>query len=162
MNIGFIGNTTRESLWLGSLSRSSCPEVFYKKGVLKNFSKFTGKPQDIKYLSCRTSLLNCVPCVPAHQSGLRANVLASQHDLRPNVQKRANFLFLLVNMPYNVPIWRAEWRANFSNWRANVQKRASSFQTFLLCNDKANFYTLFLYKKIYVILDIIVLHIMCT
>ena len=24
-------------------SRSSCPEVFYKKGVLRNFAKFTGK-----------------------------------------------------------------------------------------------------------------------
>ena len=23
--------------------RSSCPEVFYKKGVFKNFTKFTGK-----------------------------------------------------------------------------------------------------------------------
>ena len=23
--------------------RSSCPEVFYKKGVLRNFPKFTGK-----------------------------------------------------------------------------------------------------------------------
>ena len=23
--------------------RSSCPEVFYKKGVLRNFAKFTGK-----------------------------------------------------------------------------------------------------------------------
>ena len=101
-----LGTTTRESLWLVSLSRSSCPEVFYKKGVLKNFSKFTGKPQDIKYLSCRTSLLNCVPCVPAHQSGLRANVLASQRDLRPDVPKRANFLFLLVDMPYNVPTFQ--------------------------------------------------------
>ena len=25
------------------MSRSSCPEVFYKKVVLKNFAKFTGK-----------------------------------------------------------------------------------------------------------------------
>ena len=50
-----IGNKRSESFQnvsgslLGNLKhasgRSSCPEVFYKKGVLKNFAKFTGKHQ---------------------------------------------------------------------------------------------------------------------
>ena len=31
----------RRKLWIQS--KSSCPEVFCKKGVLKNFAKFTGK-----------------------------------------------------------------------------------------------------------------------
>ena len=35
------------------------------------------------------------------------------------------------------------------------------FQTFLLRNGKGNPYTLLLYKKLYIILDIIVIHIIC-
>ena len=38
-----------------------------------------------------------------------------------------------------------------------MPKGMQIFQTFLLRNDKGNFYTL-LYKKLYIILDIIVLH----
>ena len=56
----------------------------------------------------------------------------------PTCQKRANFSFLHVNVLMNVPI----------------------FQTFLLWNAKGNLYTLFLYKKFYIILDMILIH-MC-
>ena len=37
-------------------SRSSHPEVFYKKGVLKNFVKFTGKPETLFKSDTRCSL----------------------------------------------------------------------------------------------------------
>ena len=37
-----------------------------------------------------------------------------------------------------------------------------NFQTFLLQNAKGNFYILSLYKKSYIILDIIVIHMICT
>ena len=50
-------------------------------------------------------------------------------------------------------------RANFSFWRANEPKGVLNFQTFLLRNAKGNFYTLLLYKKFYIILDNIVIHI---
>ena len=36
------------------------------------------------------------------------------------------------------------------------------FQTFLLRNAKENFYTLLLYKKFYILLEIIVMHIICV
>ena len=45
--------------------------------------------------------------------------------------------------------------------RANVSTGVPIFQTFLLQNVKGNFYTLLLYKKFYITLDIIVIHIMC-
>ena len=62
--------------------------------------------------------------------------------------------------------------ANFSTWRANVpngvqffisayQRAVPVFRTFLFRNAKGNFYTLLLYKKFYIILDIIVIHIIC-
>ena len=57
----------------------------------------------------------------------------------PTWQKRANFSFLRANVPYGVPM----------------------FQTFFLRNAKGNFYTLLLYKKFYITLDIIVMHIVC-
>ena len=49
-------------------------------------------------------------------------------------------------------------RANVSFWCANVPKGMSNFQTFFSRNAKGNFYTLLLYKKFYIILDIIVTH----
>ena len=50
--------------------------------------------------------------------------------------------------------------ANFSTWRANVPKGESSFWKFLLQNAKGNFCTLLLYKKFYIIVEIIAIH-MC-
>ena len=68
----------------------------------------------------------------------------------PTCQKRTNFLFLRVRVPKNVPTCqkacqRAKKRANFAN----------------IPLMKGNFYTLSLYKKLYFILDIILIHIMC-
>ena len=49
----------------------------------------------------------------------------------------------------------------FSFCCANVPKGMPNFQTFFLRNVKGNFYTLLLYKKFYIILDIIVIHMIC-
>ena len=71
---------------------------------------------------------------------LRANMLVCQRGLCAS----------------NFTCQRAIWRANVSTWRA----KGANFETFLLRNSKRNFYTL-LYKKCYIIRDIIVIHIMC-
>ena len=55
----------------------------------------------------------------------------------------------------------AKQRANFSTWRAKVPKGVPIFLTLILRNAKGNFYTLLLYKKFYIILDIIVIHVIC-
>ena len=49
-----------------------------------------------------------------------------------------------------------------ANKRANVPKGMLIFQTFSLQNAKGNLYTLLLYKKFYIILDIIVIHMICV
>ena len=46
--------------------------------------------------------------------------------------------------------------------QANVLKGMPNFQTFFLRKAKENFYTLLLYKKFYIILDIIVVHLICV
>ena len=46
-------------------------------------------------------------------------------------------------------------RDDFSTWRTNILKTVLISQTFLLRNARRNFCTLFLYKKFYIILDII-------
>ena len=79
-------------------------------------------------------------CVPAWFTCQRAYVTASftsQRACVPTYQKSANFLFLRVNVP----------------------KGMSIFRTFPLRKDKANLYTLLLYEKLYIVLDIIVIHI---
>ena len=107
-----------------------------------------------------------MPCVPACQRGLRVNVLAYQRGLRANV--------LSCQRAKSVPgshfhvrtcqktCQRTIRRANVSIWHANVPKRVPIFQTFLLWNAKGNFYTLLLYKKFYILLDIILIHVMCV
>ena len=62
---------------------------------------------------------------------------------------------------FNLACQRAKWRANFSFWRVRVLKSVPVFQTFFLEGAKGNFNTLFLYKKFYIILDIIVIHMIC-
>ena len=58
--------------------------------------------------------------------------------------------------------WKcAKRRANFSTRRANVPNGVPIFRTFLLRNALGNFYTLLLYQKLYIMLDIIVIHIIC-
>ena len=110
------------------------------------------------------SLLNCVPYVPACQRGLRASVVYV-----PTWQKRANFSFLRANVLtchtacqcFSLACQRAKTRADFSTWRANLPKGVPIFQAFLLGNAKWNFYTLLLYRKFYILLDIVVIHIIC-
>ena len=87
-------------------------------------------------------------CSIACHAWLRASVVyvptcyvtasfTSQRACVPTYQKSANFLFLRVNVP----------------------KGMSIFRTFPLRKDKANLYTLLLYEKLYIVLDIIVIHI---
>ena len=69
-----------------------------------------------------------------------------------------------ANVPYGVPMFYlvcqcAKQRANFSTWCADMTKNVRTFQTFLLRNAKRNFYILLLYKKFYIILYTIVIHI---
>ena len=57
------------------------------------------------------SLLNRVPCLPAYQPGLCANVVYAPTCLRANVvyvptwQKRVNFSFLCSNVSYGLPFF---------------------------------------------------------
>ena len=53
-------------------------------------------------------------------------------------------------------------RDKFSYLRVNVPKGLPICQTFLLRNVKGNFYTILLYEKFYILLDIIVINITCT
>ena len=71
---------------------------------------------------------------------------------------RASVVYVLFGVPACQCAIR---RANVLTWRANVPKRVSIFQTFLLQYAKGNFYTLLLYKKLYILLDLIVIHIIC-
>ena len=81
-------------------------------------------------------------CVPASSTCQHA----CQRGSRANVPKVCQFLI---------------FTCQFSTWRANMPKSVPIFNTFLLQNAKGNFYTLLLYKKIYFILNIIVIHIIC-
>ena len=81
-------------------------------------------------------------------------------------QKRANFSFLIVSIChkacqcFNLACQHAKRRANFSTWRASMPKSVPIYETFLLQNAKGNFYISLLYKKFYIMLDIILIHIM--
>ena len=101
-----------------------------------------------------------VPCVPAWSTCPHANMSINV----PACQRCTNYSTWHANMPttcqfLNLAYQRAKWHANFSFWHANVPKGVLNLQTFLLRNAKRNFYTLLLYKKFYIILDIIVIHI---
>ena len=52
----------RAFLTLPSHFRNSCPEMFCKKGVLRNFAKFTGKHlcQSLFFNSCRPQVCNFI------------------------------------------------------------------------------------------------------
>ena len=101
-------------------------------------------------------------------------MLACQRGLRANVPKACQVFIFTCQRAKSVPTYhkvyqcfnlacqRAKRRANFSTWRANVPKSVPVFQTFLLRNAKGNFYILLLYKKLYIILDIILIHVMCV
>ena len=72
--------------------------------------------------------------------------------------QRANFSFLPANVPINVPTCQTACQC-FNLACQRVPNGVPIFWTFLLRNDKWNFYTLLLYKKFYIIIDIIVIHI---
>ena len=70
------------------------------------------------------SLLNRVPCVPAYQRGLRANVLACQRVYVPTC--------LCAKVPKSCQLLIFTWqcairRANVSIWRANAPKGVAIF-----------------------------------
>ena len=91
----------------------------------------------------------------------------------PTCQNRVNFSFLHAYVTINVPTCytacecfnsackRANGRVSFSTWRANVPKGMPVFQTFLSRDAKGNFYTLSLYKKLQILIDVIVMNIIC-
>ena len=116
-------------------------------------------------------------CVPTWSTCQRACLPAwftCQCAGVPMYQKRAKFSFLRANVPknvsachkacqcFNLACQRAKRRANFSTCGASVPKSVPIFQTFLLRNAKGNFYILLSYKKFYIVLDIILIHIMCV
>ena len=126
-----------------------------------------------------TSLLNCVPYLPACQCGLRAKVLACQRGLRANVPacqhaKNVPTSHFYVSMCQQTS-QRPMWLANFSTWHANVPNGVPIFRFGVPTCQKAcqffrhSFYEILrevstlslLYKKFFIILHIIVIHIIC-
>ena len=83
-------------------------------------------------------------CVPTWSTCQRACV--------PKYQKRANFSFIRAKVIR---------RAIVLSWRANVPKGVPIFLLFFLWNAKENFYILLLYKKFYILLDMVVTHMIC-
>ena len=104
-------------------------------------------------------------CVP---TCLRASIVYVPTCLR---HKRPNFSILCASVLINVLTCHnvcqcfklkrqcAKRHANFPTWCAKMSKGVRIFQTFLLQNAKGNFYTLLLYKKFYIMFDIIVIHV---
>ena len=91
-------------------------------------------------------LPRCVNVFGASFAYQRAESMSTSHFYVPTCKKTCR---------------RALRLSNISTWHANVPKSVLVFQTFLWRNAKGNFYTLLLYKKFYIILDIILIHIMC-
>ena len=112
-------------------------------------------------------LLNRAPCAPACQRGLRANV--PEYDTVPACQRAKSVSTSHFYVPtyhtscqcFNLACQRAKRCVNFSTSCDKVPKGVQIFQIFFLRNTKRNFYTLLLYKKFCIILDIIVIHIIC-
>ena len=130
----------------------------------QSFLNFTKKIMEIMKIFLKFLYFTCVPYVPG------TNVIyvpAWFTCQRATSQKRANLSFLRANVSinlsrchtacqcFNLVGQRAKWRANFSTWHANVLKGVPIFQAFLLRNAKWNFYTLLLYRKCYILHDII-------
>ena len=102
------------------------------------------------------------PCMQAWFTYQRACVpvwFRCQRDCVPTCQKCANLSFLRAIVSINVPT--AIRHANFSTWPINLPKGKPIFQIFVLQKAKENFYTLLSYKKLYIKLDITVIHTIC-
>ena len=99
-------------------------------------------------------------CVPTWSTCQRACV--------PTCQKRADFPFLRANMSacHTACQYVLTWSANVPNGVLIFQlgvltyEKACNFSNISLWNAKRNLYTL-LYKKFYILLDIIVINIIC-
>ena len=120
------------------------------------------------------SLVNRVPCEPACQRGLRANVLACQRRLYGNVPKACQLLIFTCQRVKKTSQC-AKRRASISTWRTNMLNGVPIFQFGVPTRQRAcqflkhssyemlreisilNYYN----KKLYIILDIILIHIMC-
>ena len=91
------------------------------------------------------------PCVPAWSTCQRVFLRAYQ------CSKSASMLshFYVPTSQWTCQCTKR--RANLSDWCVNMPKNVPIFQTFLFWNAKGNFYTLFLYKKFYIILGIILI-----
>ena len=121
------------------------------------------------YFHYMRGLLNRVPCVPACQSGLRANVLSHQRALRANVfayprglrvnmPKRANFLFLRPNIPINVP--KCHKACQCFNLRCQHDKQFFKHSSYEILREISILYYYIKTSTLYFI-DIIVIHIIC-
>ena len=84
----------------------------------------------------------------------RAKSMPTFHFYMPTYQKTCHEMCQYFNLACQY----AKRHANFSTWHANVSifKHSST-----LLNIPLHSYTLLLYKKFYIILDIILIHIMC-
>ena len=96
-------------------------------------------------------------CVPAWFTCQRACELVWFTGQRVGVPKACHLLiFTCLHAIRSVIV--LSWWDNFSTWRTNVPKGVPIFQLLALPNTKKNFYTLLLYKKLYILLDIRVIH----
>ena len=131
--------------------------------VFLYFCKKTGETRDKKDLNKISCFyINSVywVCQIACHACLLRNVVSVPTYLRisgvyvPSCQKACQIL-----VPINIST--CHMRANDSTWTPNISNGVSIFWTFLLRIDKQNFYNLLLYKKFYMILDVIVIYIIC-
>ena len=99
-------------------------------------------------------------CVPTWSTCQRACVPARFTCQRSCVPKACKLLIFTCQRVIQRPNVLT-WRASFSTWCINVPKGVPIFQAFLLRNAKWNFYTLLLYRKFYILLDIIIIRIIC-
>ena len=96
-------------------------------------------------------------CVPAWFTCQRACVLVWFTGQRVGVPKACQLLiFTCLRVIRSVIVLC--WWANFSTWRTNVPKSVPIFQLLVLPNTKKNFHILLLYKSLYILLDIRVIH----
>ena len=117
------------------------------ENMLLNKIKLLNYLKRVYAIVCHTCLCANVIYVPVC---LRASVVYV-----PMCQKYGNFSFLRANVP------TCHTACQCFNLVCQRAKSMSIFQAFLLWNVEWNFSTLILYRKFYILLDIIVIHIIC-
>ena len=107
----------------------------------KYFSIFNDKPPGSWASHTTTDFLTCYPCSYHSSMGLRTNMLTFQRGLCANVPacQRASTCFNLACQFFKLACQRVERRTNFSSISL----------------------MLYYYKKFYIILDIMAIHIIC-